>query len=111
MLDAAAAALATAAGKALVSAMISDAWTSFKGVFARLLARGEPSESGETERQLELEHSKLAALSQAGRERLAAEFEAACRRRFADLLQEEASSAGEIRALVEQVSAALPVLT
>jgi tetratricopeptide (TPR) repeat protein len=111
MLDEAAAALATAAGNALISAMVSDAWTSFKGVFARLLARGEPSQSGETERQLELEHSKLVALSQAERERLAAELEPACRRRFADLLREEPSSAGEIRALVEHVSAVLPVLT
>jgi hypothetical protein len=40
MLDEASAALAEAAGKALIAAMASDAWTSLKGVFARLLGRG-----------------------------------------------------------------------
>ena len=104
-------ALAGAAGKALVAAMASDAWMSFKRAFARLLAHGEPSQSGAAEEELELELSKLSAAPVAERERLAAELESACQMRFADLLREEPNSADAVRALVDHVSAAVPALT
>ncbi len=111
MVDEAAMALAGAAGKALVAAMASDAWTSFKRAFARLLAHGEPSQSVAAEEELERQQSKLSAAPVAWRERLAAELESVCQMRFADLLRAEPNSADEVRALVDHVSAAVPTLT
>jgi hypothetical protein len=111
MLDEASAALATTAAKALIAAMTSDTWVSFKKAFARLLGRGQPNESKTAEKQLEREQSRLTMAPMAERERLSAEFELAFQKWFVDLLREEPRSTDQMRTLVGQVSAVLPAVT
>jgi hypothetical protein len=104
MLDEALAALATAGGSSLVSAMVTDQWASFRAKFAGLLGQGNADQVAVVEERLERSRAALAGLSQERElEPVAIEQAAAWRVRLADLLEDEPTAAEELRALVQQL--------
>jgi hypothetical protein len=100
MLGEALAAVAAAGGTALVSAMTTDAWTSAKQGFARLLGRGRPEGQEVAERRLERSRQELVGRTGAEAERARAEQEAAWRLRLSDLLEDDPAAEAELRVLV-----------
>ncbi|MFF0768528.1 hypothetical protein ACFYUK_06480 [Nonomuraea wenchangensis] len=100
MLSEALAALAAAGGTALVEAMTSDAWTSAKQGFARLLGRGKPERQEVAVQRLERSRQELADRSGAELERARVEQEAAWRSRLSDLLEDDPAAEAELRMLV-----------
>ncbi|WP_327105990.1 hypothetical protein [Nonomuraea glycinis] len=108
MLSEALAALAAAGGTALVSAMSTDAWTSAKQGFARLLGRGGPERQEVAERRLERSRQELAGATSREPERARVEQEAAWRLRLSDLLEDDPAAEAELRVLVARFGAAVP---
>ncbi|WP_379522570.1 hypothetical protein [Nonomuraea insulae] len=94
------AALAAAGGTALVEAMTTDAWTSAKQSFARLLGRGKPERQEVAERRLERARQELAGTTGAELERARTKQEAAWRLRLSDLLEDDPAAEAELRVLV-----------
>src|ERR1022692_252652 len=97
-----AAALATLAGDALVTAAVTDAWEGFRHRVARLFGRGEPDKSAEN--RLDATRDQLTAAApaelEAVRTKLAGQWDV----RFADLLADYPDAATELEALVRQIS-------
>jgi hypothetical protein len=87
MLAEALAALASAGGTALVSAMVTDGWESVKERFARLLGRGDSQVVKGVAAQLEASRALLVGQAGLDLERARAEQEIAWRTRLADLLK------------------------
>lgn len=69
MLTEALAALASAGGTAMVTAMVTDGWEDVKARCARLLGRGRARETEDAATRLEQSRAVLAGLSGAGLER------------------------------------------
>lgn len=108
MLSESLAALAAAGSTALVSAMATDAWTSVKQGFARLLGRGDPERVEAAERRLERSRQELARRSGGELEQARADQAVAWKARLTDLLEDDPARATELRALIEAVSAQAP---
>ena len=103
-------ALAQFAGQTVAAAAITDAWEAVRGRFASLLGRGDARKSEVAEQWLVRTHEQLTAatpgveleqMREAAGERWAG--------RFADLLDEDPGLEAELRALVQEVAAQLPV--
>ncbi|MEV4759453.1 hypothetical protein AB0J86_30770 [Micromonospora sp. NPDC049559] len=110
MLAEALAALAGAGGTALVGAVATDGWQLAKGGFARLFGRGDQDRTAAVEERLERTRIALEAAGPQ-RERAQLEQRAAWTARLEDLLADHPDSAEELRALVEQVTAATAIHT
>jgi len=105
MLGEAAAELASVGGTALVTAMITDGWESFKDRFARLLGRGDARETEVATTRLEECRELLASLPGPDRQRARTEQEVAWRIRLGDLLEREPGAEHELRGLVLEMQA------
>jgi hypothetical protein len=101
-------ALASLAGRTLVSAATTEAWASARKGFARLLGRDDPERSRRAEARLEETRAQLDGAPVPELERTRAELEAAWQTRLADLLDEYPDAAGQLQALVDQIQAQLP---
>ena len=101
-------ALAQWAGQTVAAAAVTDVWEAARHKVARLLGRGNPKKTEVAERWLDETHQQLTAAQSSDLEPVQA---AAARRwegRFADLLDEDPGAEADLRALVEEVAAALP---
>jgi hypothetical protein len=103
-----AAALAGAGGAALVGAAATDAWQSARAGFARLLGRGDARRRELAETRLDATAAEVQRVGDAGREEVRRVLVSAWQTRLADLLAEDPDAAEELRALTEQIIAALP---
>ena len=101
-------ALAQFAGQTVAAAVVTDAWETVRGRFARLLGRGNARRIQVAEQWLAETQQQLTAAAGADLERAQ---EAAAERwagRFADLLDEDPGAEAELRALAGEVAAQLP---
>jgi hypothetical protein len=98
------AALAVLAGNTVVAAAATDAWEAARRGFARLLGRGDPDRIKAAERRLAETREQLAVADADVGPALQAQWAT----RLADLLEEDPGAEGDLRALIEQVQAALP---
>ena len=99
------AALAALAGTTVVTAATTDAWEAARCGFARLLGRGDPKQEQLAEQRLEETRQQLTgADSEQARAALAERWAG----RLADLLEEAPGVEADLRALVQQIQAALP---
>ena len=96
--------LASIAGSALVTAMVTDAWETVRVRFARLLGRG-PGGARAAEDRLEKSRAELSPLSGTELEQAKAAQEIAWRTRLADFLEEHPDAEPELRSLVAEVRA------
>jgi hypothetical protein len=94
------AAVAAAGGTTLVSAMTTDAWTSAKQGFARLLGRGKQERQEVAVQRLERSRQELVGRTGVEAERARVEQEAAWRLRLSDLLEDDPAAEAELRVLV-----------
>jgi hypothetical protein len=101
-------ALAALAGNTVVAAATTDAWEAARKGFARLLGRGDPDRTKAAERRLEETHEQLAKATGADLERTRAAVEAQWVTRLADLLEDDPGVEADLRALVQEIQAALP---
>jgi len=102
-------ALAQFAGQTVAAAAITDAWESVRVRFARLLGRGDARKTEVAEGWLTQTREQLAATGSGGLEQACQAAADRWAGRFSDLLDEEPSAEAELRALVEEVAASLPV--
>jgi hypothetical protein len=105
MLTEALAALASAGGTALVTAMVTDGWERVKARFARLLGRGDVKQAEVAAGQLEQSRAVLTGLSGPDLDRARAEQEIIWRTRLGDLLEQDPAAEQELRPLVAEVQA------
>jgi multidrug efflux pump subunit AcrA (membrane-fusion protein) len=101
------AALAVLAGNTVVTAATTDVWEAAKRGFARLLGRGDPDRTKAAERRL-AETGKQLSVADTDLESARSALQAQWATRLADLLEEDPSAESELRALIEEVRAALP---
>ena len=101
------AALAVLAGNTVVAAAATDAWEAARRGFARLLGRGDPDRTKAAERRLAETREQLA-VADADVESARPALQAKWATRLADLLEEDPGVESDLRALIEQVQAALP---
>jgi hypothetical protein len=101
-------ALASIAGNTVVAAAATDAWEAARRGFARLLGRGDPNRTKVTELRLAETHAQLTGAAGADLEPARTALEAQWVTRLADLLEEDPGAEAELRALVEEIRAALP---
>jgi ribosomal 50S subunit-associated protein YjgA (DUF615 family) len=101
-------ALAALAGNTVVAAATTDAWEAARRGFARLLGRGDPDQAEVVERRLAETHEQLAAAGGKDLERARAALAERWTGRLADLLEEHPDTEADLRALVQQIQAALP---
>ena len=115
--DVTCAATDTAHAESLVAAMAAipgvtvhntDAWEAARRGFARLLGRGDPDRTRLAERRLAETHEQLTGAVVADLEVARTTLEAQWGTRLADLLEEDPGVEAELRALVEELRAALP---
>jgi len=98
-------ALASLAGNTVVAAATTDAWEAARRKFARLLGRGDPKQEQLAEQRLEETRQQLTgADSEQARAALAERWAG----RLADLLEEAPGVEADLRALVQEIQAALP---
>jgi hypothetical protein len=95
------AALATAAGSRLVTAMVEDGWQEAKARVARLLGRGDPDEESRQETRLERARAEVVGASGQEVDQVRERQSAAWRTRFEDLLEDAPETAPQLRELVE----------
>jgi hypothetical protein len=100
--------LASMAGRAVVTAAVTDAWEMAKRGFARLLGRGDAGQTELAERRLAQTREQLAGVPAADLEQAQAQLEGTWQTRLLDLLEEHPETAADLQALVEQVQAQLP---
>lgn len=108
MLAEALTALALRAGNTVVAAATTDAWEAARRRFARLLGRGGPLQEQLAVERLEEMHEQLAGAAGADLEQTRAAQVQRWTSRLADLLEVDPGIEAELRALVEQIRAALP---
>ena len=108
MLAEALTALASLAGNTVVAAATTDAWEAARRRFARLLGRGDPKREQLATGWLEETHRQLADGAGADVEQARAAQARRWAGRLADLLEEDPGIEAELRALVEEIRAALP---
>jgi hypothetical protein len=101
-------ALATLAGNTVVAAATTDAWEAARHKLSRLLGRGDPKRAQTAGRWLDETQQRLTASSSGETERVRAAEMQRWIGRFADLLDEDPGTAGELQATIDQIRAALP---
>jgi hypothetical protein len=102
-------ALAQFAGQAVATAAITDVWEAVRGRIARLVGRGDTRRIEVADRWLVQTREQLEAAApgqslEMAREAVAERWAG----RFADLLDEDPSLEGQLRALAEEIVAQLP---
>jgi hypothetical protein len=80
--------------------MTTDAWTSAKQGFARLLSRGKHDRQEIAEQRLERSRQEVAGSTGAELDHVRSEQEAAWRLRLSDLLEDDPAAEAELRVLV-----------
>lgn len=108
MLAEALTALASLAGNTVVAAATTDAWEAARSKFAQLLGRGDPKQEQLVTRRLEETHKQLTGAAGADLEQTSAAQAQRWAGRLADLLEDDPGIEAELRALVEEIGAALP---
>jgi hypothetical protein len=108
MLAEALVALASLAGNTIVAAATTDAWDAAKHKFARLLGRGDPQREQVAAERLEETYQQLTGLADAEWEQARAALGQRWAGRLGDLLEEEPATEHDLRALMEEIRAALP---
>ncbi len=106
MLPEALMALASLAGNTVVAAAATDAWEAARHKFARLLGRGDPERERLAERRLTETREQLTAAG-ADLELARASLETRWVGWLADLLEEDPGAEADLRALVEELRAAV----
>lgn len=101
-------ALAALAGNTVVAAATTDAWEAARRGIARLLGRGDPSRTEVAERRLAETRELLMGAVGQDLERARAGQAERWAGRLADLLEEDPAVEADLRALVEEIQAALP---
>jgi hypothetical protein len=101
------AALAGLAGNALVTAAVTDVWEDVRHKIARLFGRGQPD--SQIERRLDATREQLAAVNPAELEQAQTIQAAQWTTRFGDLLVDHPEAEAELRTLVAEIQAAVPV--
>jgi hypothetical protein len=102
-------ALAQWAGQTVAAAAVTDAWEAARHKLAGLLGRSDPRKTNVAERWLDETHQHLAAAQDADLESARAAVARRWEGRFADLLDEDPAVEAELRAVVEEIAAQLPV--
>jgi hypothetical protein len=102
-------ALAALAGNTVVAAATTDAWEAARHKFAQLLGRGDPDRTKLAERRLHQTRQQLEGVSGHELEKAQTDLEKVWQVRMADLLEEDPAVEADLRALVEEVRAQLPV--
>ena len=99
-------ALAALAGRTVVAAAATDAWEAAKRGFVRLLGHGDPKKERLAEQRLEETRQQLTGTdSEQARTVQVAQWTT----RLADLLEEDPDAEADLRTLVQEIQAALPV--
>jgi hypothetical protein len=101
-------ALAALAGNTVVAAAATDAWEAARRKFARLLGRGDPKQEQLAEQRLEETRQQLTGSAGADSEQARAALAERWAGRLADLLEEDPGMEADLRALVQEIQAALP---
>jgi hypothetical protein len=101
-------ALAQWAGQTVAAVAVTDLWESARRKFARLLGGGDARKAEVAERWLAETHEQLTAVEGADLERARTAQAQRWEGRFADLLDEDPGAEADLRALVEEIRAALP---
>jgi len=101
-------ALAALAGNTVVAAATTDAWEAARRGFARLLGRGDPDRTQMAERRLAETREQLTGAEGTDLEQARAALAERWAGRLADLLEEHPDAEADLRALVQQIQAALP---
>lgn len=102
-------ALAQWAGQTVAAAAVTDVWEAVRGRFAQLLGRGDARKTLAAEQWLAQTQQELTALAGSGLGQVRGAAAQRWAGRFADLLDEDPDVEAELRALVEEVAARLPV--
>lgn len=100
--------LAALAGNTVVVAATTDAWEAARCKFAPLLGRGDAARTQVAVQRLEETHQQLTATSGADLESVRSALEAQWMTRLVDLLEEDPGVEADLRAVVEEIRAALP---
>jgi predicted component of type VI protein secretion system len=98
-------ALAAAGGTALVNAMVTDGWEGVRKKIGTLFGRGNPKQTQDTLDRLDRSHTELSQLSGADQDSARQKLAIAWQTRFEDLLAEHPDAAGELRQIVQEISA------
>jgi len=99
--------LAALAGRTVVDAAVSDGWDTAERGYAQLLGRGDADQAQLAERWLEETHKQLADGGGADMEMIRTALAGRWAGRCADLLEENPGAEAELRALVQEIQAAL----
>jgi hypothetical protein len=101
-------ALAQLAGLTVVAAAVTDGWETARRGTARLFNRGDAKKEELAVQRLEETREQLAGLEGSELEQASATLAAQWTTRLADLLEENPEVEPELRALVDEIRAALP---
>jgi hypothetical protein len=101
-------ALASLAGNTVVTAATTDAWEVARRKFARLLGRGDPKQEQLAEQRLDETRQQLTGTVGADSEQARAALAERWAGRLADLLEEDPGVEADLRALLQEIQAALP---
>jgi hypothetical protein len=101
-------ALAALAGNTVVAAATTDAWEAARRGFARLLGRGDPDRTQVAEQRLAETREQLTGAEGQDLEQARAVLAERWAVRLADLLEEDPDAEADLRALVQEIQAALP---
>ena len=101
-------ALAVLAGQTVVTAAVTDAWETARHGFVRVLGRGDPKRIQLAEQRLKKTHEQLMGTAGSDLEQARAALEAQWVTRIADLLEEDPGTERDLRAVVQEIQAALP---
>ena len=101
-------ALASLAGRTVVSAATTDAWQAAKRGMARLFGRSGPRQEQLAEQRLDQTRNQLASLDDSDVEQARSVLAAQWATRLTDLLEEDPDAEADLRALVQQIQQALP---
>lgn len=100
-------ALAALAGNALVQAMVTDGWEGVRHKIARIFGRGRPDPK--VEQRLDASRSRLVEALPTELEQVRSVLAEQWQTRFSDLLDDHPDAEDELRALVDEIRASLPV--
>ena len=100
--------LAALAGRMVVDAAATDGWETAERGYAQLLGRGDARQTHLAERWLKETHEQLAGGAGPDMEMIRTALAVRWAGRLADLLDEDPDAEAELRALVQEIQAALP---
>ena len=100
--------LAQWAGQTVAAAAVTDVWESARHKIARLFGRGDARKTEVAERWLAETHDQLTAAQGGDLESVRSAQAQRWEGRFADLLDEDPGAEAYLRALMEEIRAALP---